>query len=85
MPIYSYHDTKENIYVDITMSISDMEVFEKENPHMERQYTSLNMVDPVTAGTAKPPADFSKYVLGRIKEKHPLGSVEKRWNLSKEV
>jgi len=85
MPLYSYHDTKNDTYIDITMTISEMEAFEKENSHMERQYTSLNMVDPVTAGTAKPPADFQKYVLGKIKERHPLGSVEKRWQLKKEV
>lgn len=85
MPVYSYRDTKTDTYTDITMTISEMEKFEEENPHMERQYSSLNMVDPVTAGRERPPSDFSKYVLGRIKEKHPLGSVEKRWNLNKEI
>jgi hypothetical protein len=39
-------------------------------------------------GITKPPSDFQKYVLGRIKETAPGAKkdvLEKRWHIPKEV
>lgn len=43
------------------------------------------LVDPVRIGVTRPPADFSKYVLGKIKHANPNSSVERRFNISKEI
>ena len=86
MPSYSYHDTKKNEDVTLTMSISEMEDFEKNNPHMQRIYNNMNIVDPAGIGVSKPPADFSKHVLGRIKAKNPHSTIgNARWSVPKEI
>jgi hypothetical protein len=37
-------------------------------------------------GVTKPPSDFSKYVLGKVKEAHPLGgAIERRHTIPKEI
>jgi hypothetical protein len=87
MPIYTYVNTQTNEEVDLTMSMSEMDKFEKENAHMRRVYDRMNIVDPVSAGITKPPVDFQKYVLGKVK--HVAGAdsakLEKRWTIPKEV
>ena len=85
MPTYSYMNKKTQERSEIVMSISEMEEYENNNPHMQRIYEQMNIVDPTGIGVLRPPADFQKYVLGRIKHKHPKGSVEKRWNIPKEI
>lgn len=86
MPTYSYLNKNTNEEVDISMSISEMEKFESINPHMERVYNKVGIVDPVGMGITKPPADFSKYVLGKVKAANPhtrIGSG--RWDVKKEI
>jgi hypothetical protein len=85
MPTYTYKNTKTNEEFDISMSISEMEAYEDKNPHLQRVYNQVNLVDPAGIGVQKPPSDFSKYVLGKVKERHPKGSVEKRWTIPKEL
>lgn len=85
MGYYTYYDTKKKERFTLTMTIADMEEFEKDNPHLERVFDTLNVIDPAGAGVSRPPADFQKYVLGKVKENHPKGSVEKRWHIPKEV
>ena len=43
--------------------------------------------DPVNIGVTKPPADFQKYVLGRVKAAVPEASAvaNKRWDIPKEI
>jgi hypothetical protein len=47
----------------------------------------MNIVDPVGIGVSKPPADFQKYVLGKVKEANPHADAvaSKRWNIPREV
>lgn len=86
MPTYRYLNTQTEEVSDIFMSISEMETFQKENPHMERVYDSMNIVDPVSVGAKKPPADFQKHVLGRVKEVPGASAVaNKRWGIPKEI
>ena len=87
MPTYSYHNKNTGEEEDVSMSISEMEEFEKSNPNMERIYKPIAMVDPVGIGVTKPPADFQKYVLGKVKETAPGASAvaNKRWHIPKEV
>ena len=48
---------------------------------------NFTMVDPVNIGVTKPPSDFQKYVLGRVKEKMPGATAvaNKRWDIPKEI
>jgi hypothetical protein len=41
--------------------------------------------DPVTLGITKPPSDFQKYVLGKIKSKYKNSTLEKTHAIPKEV
>jgi hypothetical protein len=86
MPSYTYHDTKKNEDATLSMSISEMEKFEKNNPHMQRIYNIMNIVDPAGIGVSKPPTDFSKHVLGRIKANNPQSVIGSgRWSIPKEI
>lgn len=67
------------------LSIADHEQYEKDHPNEKYVIGPLNVVDPVGIGVKKPPTEFLKNVVGRVKESHPMGTaVEKRWNIPKE-
>lgn len=66
MPIYHYINKNTEERVEVWCSIAEKDVYEKENPHMERLFESMNICDPVSLGVTKPPSDFSKYVLNRV-------------------
>jgi len=85
MPRYSYLNTKTNEEIELDMSMSDMETYEKKNKHMQRIWRVMHIGDPVSLGITRPPSDFQKFVLGKVKAKNPRGSVEKRWNITKEI
>jgi hypothetical protein len=86
MPSYSYRDNKTNEEFTVIMSISEMEKYEESNPHLERLYGTVAIVDPVGIGVTRPPSDFSKYVLGKIKAANPHTEIGKRrWGVSKEI
>lgn len=85
MPTYHFKNKKTGEEFQDFMSISTKEKYLIENPDIEQLLTTLNLVDPVGIGVTKPPSDFSKYVLGRIKESNPLGDkLEKRWTIQRE-
>lgn len=86
MPTYTYQSKETGETFDLSMSISEMIEYEKSNPQHERVYHSLNVVDPVGIGVSKPPSDFSKYVLGKVKASNPKTSIGNgRWGVSKEI
>lgn len=54
------------------MSYSSLEAHLKENPQLEHVFwESMQTGDPWLLGVQKPPTDFTKYVLGRIKAANP--------------
>jgi hypothetical protein len=61
--------------------------YTKNNPHLEQVLRNFTMVDPVNIGVTKPPSDFQKYILGRVKEKMPGATAvaNKRWDIPKEI
>lgn len=86
MPNYTYQNTDTGEVFDLSMSISEMEQYEKDNPKHERIYNKLNVVDPAGIGVSKPPSDFSKYVLGKVKAANPHTEIgNRRWDVAKEV
>lgn len=87
MPIYTFRNKNTSEEYTDMMSISSKEKYLAENPHIEQVITVPNFADPVSIGVTQPPADFTKHVLGRIKEipganRH---TTEKRWHAPKEV
>ena len=86
MAIYTFKEKKTGKVYDITMPMSEIQSFEQKNTHLERVYTKMNVVDPVSIGVTRPPEDFSKYVLGKVKAANPHTDVGKgRWDIKKEV
>jgi hypothetical protein len=85
MPVYSFEDKETGDEFELTMSYDDMKQFLVDNPQVNQTFR-MNLADPIRMGVTKPPSDFSKYVLGRIKESHPLGNaIERRHTIPKEV
>lgn len=86
MPSYTYRNTETGEVFDLSMSISEMEKYEQDNPQHERVYDRLNIVDPTGIGITRPPSDFSKYVLGKVKAANPKTEIGNgRWGVKKEV
>lgn len=82
MPYYTYKIGDDE--VTLGMSISEMEEYEKANPSHVRVYKPVVIGDPVLMGVKKPPSDFDKYVLGRIKENSPNNTIEKKRSIARE-
>jgi hypothetical protein len=86
MPIYTFYDKKTKKTWDEMISCEDMEKYLKENSHIERIIKAPPIVDSVNIGITKPPADFQKHVLGKIKEKSKGQAIgNKRWTIPKEI
>jgi hypothetical protein len=77
MPIYTFRNNKTKKTFDDLMSMSEKETYLSQNPHIEQVPIAVNMGDAVRLGITKPPSDFSKYVLGKMKERHPKGNIGK--------
>lgn len=77
MPNYSFEDTRTGEEFDADMSNAEREQYLADNPHIKQLLTRINVCDPVRIGVLKPPSDFQKYVLGRVKEKNPHADVER--------
>ena len=85
--IYSFIDTETEEEFELEMSYDELKGFLEANPNLNQTFR-MNIVDPVGAGISKPPSDFQKYVLGRVREKAPganKAALEKRWHIPKEV
>lgn len=85
--IYSFEDTETNEEFELQMSYEELKQFLADNPKVNQTFR-MNIVDPMGIGITKPPSDFSKYVLGRVREKAPganKATLEKRWHIPREV
>ena len=85
--IYSFIDTETEEEFELEMSYDQLQHFLKANPRFNQTFR-MNIVDPVGIGITKPPSDFQKYILGRVKETVPGANknvLEKRWHIPKEV
>ena len=87
MPVYSFEDIETGEEFELEMTYDQLKVFLETNPQFNQTFR-MNLVDPVGIGVTKPPSDFQKYVLGRVKEVAPGAKkdvIEKRWHIPKEV
>jgi len=84
--IYSFEDTQTNEQFELSMSYDELLQFLEENKHIHQVFR-MNIVDPVGIGVSKPPSDFQKYVLGKVKQMPGAQKdvVEKRWQIAKEI
>ena len=86
MPVYSFNDTETGEEYDLTLTYDEMLKYLEDNPKVNQVFR-MNLVDPVGIGVSKPPSDFSKYVLGKVKQMPGAdkSTIEKRWSIPKEV
>lgn len=85
--IYSFIDTETEEEFELEMPYDELKGFLEANPNLNQTFR-MNIVDPVGAGISKPPSDFQKYILGKVKEKAPganKAALEKRWHIPREV
>lgn len=79
MPIYPLRNKETGEIFEKIMKISDYEIYMKENPHVERYFDSAPVFgDPVRLGITKPPSDFQKHIIGRMKETIPGNTLSDR-------
>ncbi len=86
MPRYSFENADTGESYDLTMSYDELIQYLKDNPTIH-QIFKMNVVDPVGIGISKPPVDFQKHVLGKIKAANPHSDAvaSKRWGIPKEI
>ena len=85
MPVYSFEDKDSGDEFEITMSYDEMLKFLENNPQVNQTF-HINIGDTIRLGVIKPPSDFSKYVLGKVKENNPNGkAIERRYTIPKEI
>lgn len=83
--IYSFEDQETGEEFEMEMTYDQLKEFLANNPKVNQTFR-MNLGDPIRMGVTKPPSDFSKYVLGRVKETNPLGgAVERRHTIQREI
>lgn len=87
MPTYTFlnKDTGEE-FTDF-MSISALEEYLASNPNIQQVPCAPAIVDPVGLGITKPPSDFLKNVIGKVKHNQAGASsaaLERRWHIPRE-
>lgn len=84
--IYSFEDTITDEQFQLSMSYDELLLFLEENKHINQVF-KMTLVDPVGIGVTKPPSDFQKYVLGKVKQMPGANKdvIEKRWQIAKEI
>jgi hypothetical protein len=87
MPNYTWKNKETGEEFTNTMSMAEHDDYTKNNPHLEQVLGGMTICDSWTIGVTKPPADFQKYVLGRVKASVPEASAvaNQRWNIPKEI
>lgn len=85
MIIRTYENVETKELHEEFLSIPDHDKYLEDHPEMRYVIGPANVVDPVGIGVKKPPTEFLKNVVGKVKEGHPLGgALEKRWHIPRE-
>jgi hypothetical protein len=77
MANYTFLNKETNEEFDISMPISDLDDYKKNNPHLEQLLTGMRLGDPTRLGLRKPDAGF-RDVLKKVKRAH-RGSTVNTW------
>lgn len=85
MPVYSFEDQETGEEFELQMSYEELKQFLVDNPKVNQTF-AMNIVDPVGIGVTKPPSDFQKYVLGKVKAAPGAQSsaIDRRWGHKRE-
>ena len=85
MPNYTWMNKETGEEHTNTMTIAERDSYEANNPHLQQVLRNFTMVDPVNIGVTKPPADFQKGIIGRMKEKvHGNNLKNSKFNVPRE-
>lgn len=79
MPTYTFMNTNTNEEFDITMSMSELDTYISENPHLQQVLKSMNIVDSTRLGVRKPDNGF-RDLLKHMKKKHSQGITKSTIN-----
>jgi len=87
MPNYTYKNKVTGEEKTVNMTMAEHDTYLDDKPDWEQMILAANFVDPVSIGVTKPPSDFQRHILGRIKEAVPGASAvaNKRWGIPKEI
>ena len=87
MPNYTFKNKVTGEEKTVNMTMAEHDTYLDDKPDWEQMILVANFVDPVSIGVTKPPADFQKYVLGRVKAAVPHADAvaSKRWDIPKEI
>ena len=76
MPSYDFRNNETGDEFTDFMSISEKEKYLKDNPHIEQIFNCVRLGDSVKLGITKPPAEFMKGVVQRIKDSVPGNNLK---------
>lgn len=85
MPTYTIKNNKTGDTKDVVMPYKDFEKHLQRNKNLSQVFRPIAIGDPVSLGIKRPPVDFQKFVLGKVKASTKSKIIEKRWNLAKEI
>lgn len=85
MPNYTFENTDTGEQYILSLTMKEREEYLEKNPNVRQILSQIFVGDPIIQGVTKPPSDFSKYVLGRIKEQVPKSeAIERRHTIVRE-
>lgn len=84
MPTYDFINEQTGETFEMQMSIAEMEKYLKKNKHIKQAVSSIALGDSVRLGITKPPADFQKGVIGRMKEKVHGNKINSKFGIPRE-
>lgn len=87
MPNYTFRNKKTEEIITVNMTMTEHDTYLNDKPDWEQIIQSANVVDSWNIGVTKPPADFQKYVLGKVQAKTAGATAvgNRRWNIPKEI
>lgn len=77
MPTYTFYNKNTKKEFDITMSISELDKYIEDNPHLSQVLKPIPLADPTRLGIKKPDSGF-RDVLKKAKNAH-RGSTINTW------
>jgi len=74
MTTYTFYDTKTEKYFDISMPMSELDIYTENNKHLNHIPSMTAIADPTRLGLRKPDAGF-RDVLKRVKKASGRGNT----------
>lgn len=83
MGFYTFENINTGDEITLEMTISEMDQYKKDHPELVQILAANRSVDPILLGITKPPSDFQKHVLGRIKRESGKDNVigQRKWEV----